>query len=135
MIQGLSFVLLFVAGLVVTQFAGFILFKIIKPTPLGPLDRILGTALGVSKVIAIFLILSFVLAKLPLNFNNIPVLSESVIMVTANKWTPKIEQYLPERGKRKMKSINEKVDSLIQSPLKQNTINPTELIQLIPDSN
>ncbi|MFC1585543.1 CvpA family protein [Fibrobacterota bacterium] len=61
----LSFVILFIIAAGGVQMLGFFISKLLKPTPLGPLDRISGAFIGVVKAGLICILLTFLLSLAP----------------------------------------------------------------------
>ncbi|MBF0431060.1 MAG: CvpA family protein [Fibrobacteria bacterium] len=78
--NAISFAGLFLATVIIVQLVGWIIAKVIKPTPLGPVDRISGAIFGGLKTMAILLFLIFLLTVIPLNLTTFEVVKHSFVV-------------------------------------------------------
>jgi len=97
-LETLAFVILFLGTVVITLGVGMILSKIIKPTPLGPVDRILGAVFSGAKVVAIFCLMAVALSLLPPEILQSKALSESSTINATQQYLPYIKKLIREES-------------------------------------
>jgi len=114
----LSLILLFIISVILVQLLGYLISKLLKPTPLGPVDRISGALFGSFKVVFLCVLITFLLTKIPSRFISKGIIKNSMVFQTCLKILPLVTQSLnphkvplPEFGKKlKMDSLKKIMD-------------------------
>jgi membrane protein required for colicin V production len=96
----LSFVLLFIVSAACIQILGLIISKLLRPTPLGLVDRMMGAGLGVVKTALICILVTYALTKIPERFSMHSSLRNSTVLTECRSLLPWLEKmYTNYNGK------------------------------------
>ncbi len=87
----ISFSSIFIIVFLLVLLVGFVLSRIVKPTPLGPIDRIAGALFGSAKALALLLAFAFVLSFVPEPFKEGKVWKNSLALNASEKILPLVK--------------------------------------------
>jgi uncharacterized membrane protein required for colicin V production len=115
--QALAFILLFIITAALVQGIGLFTSKLLKPTPLGPLDRICGALLGFAKAALACILVTFLLTLLPKSLSMDSYLGKSEVLSRCRIFLPWLERSISENP---FKLLPIKKDQPTDSEEKQN---------------
>jgi membrane protein required for colicin V production len=95
----LAIVGIFLGAFLILQVLGWSLSKIIRPTPLGPIDKVGGTLFGGFKGISLLFLATYSLNTLPLPIHQWPFLQESRVHTWCSKGLPIVQTYWEQADK------------------------------------
>lgn len=90
----ISIALIFLISVLLIQATGYFISKFFRPTPLGPLDRILGISFGMIKSAIVLLFVGTLLSFFPKNQSWISPFQKSVLISHSSQFIPTLKSWM-----------------------------------------